>query len=132
MTKIAIFIGKSLLAHGALSYFREHSENNVEICSLNVFNPREALEELKSFKPDIVIVEAQYLLKDSSFSQSSILELFPDLVMLELRVDSPDVQVIRSERRRPSSFGELASTLGINNENALKQPLPVQQVYQHA
>ena len=130
MKKIAIFIGQSLLSQGALSYFKKHSENDVEVCSLDVFNPREALKNLRSFKPDIVIVESQYLLKDPSFSQSSILELFPDLIILELRVDSPEVQVIRSERRQPSSFDDLASTLGINRTQ--RPAIPAQQVYAHA
>lgn len=114
MKKIAVFIGKSLLAQGALSYLRRHPEDSVEVCSLNVFNPQGALEELKSFKPDIVIIESQYLLIDPLFSQSAILKLFPDLIILELHVDSPAVQIIRSEQRQPSSFEELIFTLGIN------------------
>lgn len=129
MKKVAVFIGKSLLAQGALSYFKEYLANDVDVRSLSVFNPKEALEQLKSCKPDIVIVEAQCLLMDPSFSQSAILELFPALVMLELRIDSPEVQVIRSECRQPASFEELARVLGLYQPQAA--PFPAQQVYSH-
>jgi len=131
MKRIAVFVGKSLLAQGALSYFKQHPENDVEVRSLDVFNPKDALKELESYKPDIVIVETQYLLMDSSFSQSSILELFPDLIMLELCVDSPDVKVIRSERRRPSSFQDLDSSLGISASEPAAPVTPAKQVYSH-
>jgi len=127
MKKIAVFIGKSLLAQGALSYFKSHSENTVQICSLDVFKPREALDQLKSFEPDIVIIESQYFLVDPLFSPTSILKLFPHLIMLELHVDSPDVQIIRSEQRKPTSFEELISTLDLN-KSVLPAAISISQV----
>jgi len=121
MKKIAIFIGKSLLTQGALSYIKSHPENGVEICSVDISNPQAALEQLKSFTPDIIMVESQYL-SDPLFTPSAILELFPHLVMLELHVDSPSVRIIRSEQRKPASFEELISTLGIINSTITPVP----------
>jgi hypothetical protein len=127
MKKIAVFIGNSLFAQGALSYLKSHSENNVEVCSFDVFKPSEALEKLKVFSPDIVIIEAQYLLIDPLFSPTSILALFPHLTILELHINSPVVEIIRREQCEPASFEELISSLGIN-KGAFPADISIKQV----
>jgi hypothetical protein len=123
MRKIAVVNGKSLLIQGALSYFKNHSTSNVEVLSLDIASPVEALAKLKLFSPDILVVEAQCFSGDSAFCQTSILELFPQLVMLELQVDSPNVRIIRSEQCKPATFEELLSNIKVEDQSLLVQPI---------
>jgi hypothetical protein len=123
MKKIAVVNGKSLLIQGALSYLKNHSTSNVEVLSLDIASPGEALTKLKLFSPDVLIVEAQCFLSDGAFCQASILELFPHLVIMELQVDSPTVRIIRSEQCKPASFEELLSTIKVDDTALLVQPI---------
>ena len=127
MKKIAVFNGNSLFAHGILSYLNSHAQNNLEVCSLDANDPQEALRQLISFVPDIVIIETQNFLPDPVFSSNSIMELFPHLIVLEIHVNSPVVEVIRREQIKPASFEELISSIAIN-PNSHAAAISTQQV----
>ena len=123
MKKIVIFIGESLLAQGIFSYLSAHL-HQVQICALDPSRV-DAFEQIKNLQPDIVILETEYLWKDTRFSCMSLLKLFPHLTVLELRTDSPEVNIIKSERRKPANLEELVSFLNIN-ETVLSNPILLQ------
>ena len=111
MNKIAIFRGQSLLTQGAFAYLQTHLENDFQICCVNPVEPQKALEQIKNFVPDIILLEGRNLLVDGMLTPLSFFEMFPNLIILALHADSPNVQIIRSEQHKPTGYAELVSTL---------------------
>ena len=112
MKKIVIFIGESLLAQGIFSYLNVRLQK-VQIYALDP-SKAEAFEQVKNLQPDIVILETEYLWKDPRFPFINLLGMFPHLTILELRPDSPEVNVIKSEQLKPANLDEMVSFLNIN------------------
>ena len=123
MKKIVVVIGKSLLTQGIFSYLTAHL-HQTQVCALDASNV-DAFEQLKSLQPDIVILETDYLWKDPRFPFISSLKFFPHLTILELRPDSPEINIIQTEQRKPANLDEMVSFMNIN-ETAFPNPIMLQ------
>jgi len=124
MKKIVIVLGKSLLIEGIFSYLSTHLYQ-AEVYALDA-SEANALERIKGLQPDIVILESEYLWNVPGFPLMSLLNLFPHLMILELRPDSPEVNIIQTEQRKPANIAEMVSLLNI--ESKLSNPIIYQAV----
>ena len=125
MKKIVVVIGRSLLTQGIFSYLSAHL-HQAQLYALDA-SVADAFEQIKNLQPDIVILETEYLWADPRFPFMSSLELFPHLTILELRPDSPEVNIIQIEQRKPTNLEEMVSFLNIN-ETAISNPILLQAV----
>ena len=123
MKKIIVVIGKSLLTQGIFSYLRTHL-HQAQIHALDA-SSIDAFEQVENFQPDIVILETEYLWKDVRFTFMDSLKLFQRLTILELRPDSPEVNIIQIEQRKPANLEEMVSFLKIN-ETVIPNPILLQ------
>ena len=112
MKKIIVVIGKSLLTQGIFSYLIAHLDQAqvyaLDASSVDVF------EQVKNLQPDIVILETGYLWNDPRFPFMDSLKLFQHLTILELHSDSPVINIIQTEQRKPANLEEMVSFLNIN------------------
>lgn len=123
--KIIVVIGKSLLSQGVYSYLSTHLYQ-AQIHEIDAANT-DAFEQIKNLQPDIVILESEYLWNDPRFPFMDSLKLFPHLTILELRPDSPEINIIQTEQRKPANLEEMVSFLKINDK-ALSNPILLQAV----
>ena len=112
MKKMVIVVGKSLLTQGIFSYLSAHL-HQAQLFALDA-SVADAFEQIKKLQPDIVILETEYLWTDPRFPFMSSLKLFPHLTILELRPDSSEVNIIKSEQHKPANLEEMVSFLNIN------------------
>ncbi len=119
MKKVVIVMGKSLLVEGIFSYLSTHL-SQAEVHALDA-SEANALERIKSLQPDIVILETEYLGNVPSFQLINLLKLFPHLMILELRPDAPEVNIIQTEQRKLANIVEMVSLLNI--EAKLSNPI---------
>jgi DNA-binding NarL/FixJ family response regulator len=124
MKKIVVVISKSLLTQGIFSYLSMHL-HQCQVYALDASSV-DAFEQVKNLQPDIVILETDYLWKDPRFPFISSLELFPHLTILELRPDSPEINIIQTEQRKPANLEEMVSFLNINEKTAFPNPILLQ------
>jgi hypothetical protein len=123
--KIVVVIGRSLLTQGIFSYLSAHLKQ-AQVYALDASNA-DAFEQIKNLQPDIIILESEYLWHDPRFPFMSSLQLFPRLTILELRPDSPEINIIQTEQRKPANLEEMVSFLNIN-ETARPNPILLQAV----
>jgi len=123
MKKIVVVMGKSLLTQGIFSYLHAHLHQAL-VYALDA-SRADAFEQIKNLQPDVVILETKYLCKDPRFPFMDSLQLFPKITFLELRPDSAEVNIIKSEQRKPANLDEMVSFLNIN-EKALSKPISLQ------
>lgn len=109
MKKIVVIIGDSLLTQGIFSYLFAHYTQvyALDASSANIF------DQVESIQPDVVILEAECLWKDPRFSFANLCKQFSHLMVLELRADTSEVNVIQTELRNPANLEEMVSFLDI-------------------
>jgi hypothetical protein len=120
MKKVVIVLGKSLLTQGILSYLSAHL-NQAQIFAFDASSAG-SIEQIINLQPDIVILETEYLWNEPSFPFMNSLKYFPHLTILELRPDSPEVNIIQTEQHNPANLDEMVSFLNIN-ENAFSNSI---------
>jgi hypothetical protein len=105
MKKIVVLTGNSLLAQGMVSRLREYSRL-LELLEVDLTAPN-SLRKVSEFQPEIIIFD------ESAFTDSlqpllvNLLNTVPDAILVELRMENPNVQVIQSQRFTASSADEL-------------------------
>jgi hypothetical protein len=119
MKKIVVIIGKSLLTQGIYSYLSAHLDQ-AQVFAIDA-SSADAFERIKNLQPDIVILETEYLWQDPHFPFMNSLKFFPRITILELRPDSSEVNIIKSEQHKPANLEEMVSFLNIN-ESVLSKP----------
>lgn len=107
MKKVIVVIGKSLFARGIFSYLSANLLQ-VQVCAFDAFGPS-VFRKIKELRPDVLILEAGHLWRNPQV-RNSIRE-FQNLVILELRPDSPEINIIKTESRRPANLEEMVSLL---------------------
>ena len=125
MKKIVVVIGKSLLTQGIFSYLSAHLRQ-VQVYAIDA-SSADAFEQIKNLQPDIIVLETEYLCKDPRFPFMSSLILFPHLTILELRPDSPEINIIRCEQHKPANLEEMVSFMNVN-DTSLSNPMLFQTV----
>jgi hypothetical protein len=105
MKKIVVLTGNSLMAQGMVSRLREYSRL-IELLEVDLTAPN-SLRKVSEFQPEIIIFD------ESAFTDSlqpllvNLLNTIPDAMLVELRMENPNVQVIQSVRFTASSADEL-------------------------
>jgi hypothetical protein len=105
MKKIVVLTGNSLLAQGMVSRLREYSRL-LELLEVDLTAPN-SLRKVSEFQPEIIIFD------ESAFADSlqpllvDLLNIIPNAMLVELRMENPNVQVIQSVRFTASSADEL-------------------------
>ena len=125
MKKIVVVIGKSLLTQGIFSYLSAHLRQ-VQVYAIDASSV-DAFQQIKNLQPDIIVLETEYLCQDPRFPFMSSLILFPNLTILELRPDSPEINIIKFEQHKPANLEEMVSFMNVT-EPPLSNPILLQAV----
>jgi hypothetical protein len=105
MKKVVVLTGNSLLAQGMVSRLRQYSRL-LELLEVDLATPN-SLRQVSEFQPEIIIFD------ESDFTDSrqtlfvNLLNTIPDAILVELRMENPNVQMIQSVRYTASSADEL-------------------------
>jgi hypothetical protein len=69
----------------------------------------DSLEQVAAFQPEIIIFEEGDFKKPQCPSLVDFLNSLPDVILLELRLDNPNVQLIQSTRFKASTTDDLVN-----------------------
>ena len=105
MKKVVALTGDSLLVQGLASRLRGHAQV-FDVRVIDLSSP-DALEQVATFQPDIIIFEEGDFKQAKCPSFVDFLNTLPDVVLLELRLDNPNVQLIQSTRFKASTTDDL-------------------------
>ncbi len=123
MKKVIVIIGKSLFARGIFSYLSANLLQ-AQVCAFDAFGPA-VFRKIKELRPDVLILEAGHFWKNQQV-RNSIRE-FQNLIILELRPDSPEISIIKTESRKPANLEEMVSLLKMD-EASITNPVTLQAV----
>lgn len=121
MKKVIVIIGKSLFARGIFSYLSANLLQ-AQVCAFDAFGPA-AFRKIKELRPDVLILEPGQLWRNPRV-RNSIRE-FQNLVILELRPDSPEINIIKTESWKPANLEEMVSLLRMD-EASITTPATLQ------
>jgi hypothetical protein len=103
--KIAMMTNHSLFAEGVISRLREYPEQ-LDLQVFDLSQP-DVISHVIEFKPLVVILEEN---EEQHFNISSFKHIFamlPNLLIIYLYLDQPDILIIQSERHSANGVGEL-------------------------
>lgn len=105
----AVVSNRSLLVQGIVSHFRRSLPSMgvevVEIGEDHVF------EKLIALKPDIVILESRELSREEACPLNKLFAELPKLVVIEVNIETSNIQVIRSDQYTASGVNDLLNLL---------------------
>ncbi len=112
-SKIAILTAHSLLADGLISCLRDYPEAT----ETKVFDGArpDVLSEIAIFHPLVLILDEDVTQQFETCSLKQILALLPSLLIIYLRLGSPEVQVIQSEPRPANGVKELLDIIRLSS-----------------
>lgn len=113
--RIAILTAHSLFADGLISRLRD-SQEAVELKVFDRKNP-DVLQGIAAFKPLALILEEREMEQSENCSFKQILALLPNLLIICLRLGSPEIQVIQSESCPANGVGELLNIIRLSSEH---------------
>jgi hypothetical protein len=102
--KVAVLIGKSLLMAGLISRLRAYARQ-FDLRVVDLVSPN-SLQQLSDFQPEIIIFDKADV-QAGHPSLEDFLNSIPEATLLELRLDSPNVQIIQSVQLPASNADEL-------------------------
>ncbi len=111
--RIAILTAHSLLADGLISRLRDYPEA-MELKVFDRKNP-DVLQDIADFKPLVLILEERETEQSETCSLKQILALLPSLLIICLRLGSPEIQVIQSESCPANGVGELLDIIRLSS-----------------
>ena len=120
MMNVAILSDQSLLTQGILTRLN-NSASLFHVESIEIGNP-DAVERLFSSQPDVVILESKELSNSSIFPINRLFSVLPHLVLIEVNIETSDIQVIRSSQYTPSGITDMLNML--QNVNSLPGVYP--------
>jgi hypothetical protein len=105
MKKVVALTGDSLLVQGLASRLRGYAHVfDVRMVDLSL---PDSLEQVAAFQPEIIIFEEGDFKNAKCPSLVDFLNSLPDVILLELRLDNPNVQLIQSTRFKASTTDDL-------------------------
>lgn len=115
-SRIAILTDHSLLVDGIVSRLQESQES----FELRVFDDKQPdlLKTIATYQPQVVILEEEGTAHRGTCSLFQLLNIFPRLVIICLRISQPEIQIIQSEPCPASGVGEL---MGIIQQSEMKK-----------
>jgi len=115
LNKVAVLMGQSLLAQGIISRLHQ-SASALEVEAVDIDRP-DVCERLAAIQPQILIVEADAMADSPYCTFDSLFKAFPTLTVIEVRLDTPKMQLIQSGQVESSGFGDLLQILERANGN---------------
>ena len=109
MTKVVVITGHSLLAQGIISNLRK-SSHSLEVESLDANRP-DLVDMLVVLQPEIVVMEASPWQNGQGCSLNRLFEALPNLIVLEVNLNTSSVQMIRSGLYDASGFAGFMNVL---------------------
>ena len=115
MMLIAILSDQSLLTQGIISRLHNSASGlNVQMIELG---QQDAIEKLIALQPDVVILESKDLSNPSIFPLNRLFSILPHLVVMEVNIETSDIQIIRSNQYTASGVADMLNMLQISNGN---------------
>jgi len=109
MKKVVVLTDYSLLAQGIASRLRKSSRSlDVEVLD---FRQANMLDELVKLQPQVVICGSRDLEKSELCPLGSLFNALPNLTVIEVSLDSSNIQLIRGGRYNAAEFSDLVSML---------------------
>ena len=105
LKKVVVLTGKSLLVEGLLSRLRAYSRQ-LELKVVDLAAPNFS-QQVSEFRPEIIIFDESDIKDSLPYSLVDLLNSMPDAILLELRLDNPNIQMIQSVRFTASNAEEL-------------------------
>lgn len=105
MKKVVALTGNSLLVQGLVSRLREYS-HIFELRVVDLSAP-DSLQQVAKFQPEIIIFEEGDLKDTRRPSLADFLNTLPQVILVELRLDDPSVQLIQSIRFKAHTTDDL-------------------------
>ena len=116
MNKIAVLMSQSLLAQGIASRLRQ-SAPALQVEALDIEQP-DVIERLAIIQPNTLIVETDALDKSPYCTMDGLFKQFPNLTVIEVTLETPRIQLIRSGQVDSRGFGDLLQILERADGNA--------------
>lgn len=122
MKKVIVVIGKSLFVRGIFSYLSANLLQ-AQVCAFDAFGPA-VFRKIKELRPDVLILEPGQLWRNPRVRNS--IKEFQNLVILELSPESPEINIIKTESRKPANLEEMVSLLRIDEASITTTPATLQ------
>ena len=103
--RVVVLAGNSLLVQGLVSRLKAY-EHLFELRVVNLA-AQDSLQQVFTFQPDIIIFEEGDFRGTNHPSCVDFLNSLPEVILLELRLDDPNVQLIQSSRLKASTTDDL-------------------------
>ena len=121
MKRIVALASNSLLVQGLVSRLREYS-HVFEVRMVDLAAP-DPLQQVSAFQPDIIIFDGGDLKATTCPSLIDFLNSLPEVILLELRLDNPHVQLIQSVLFKATTTDDLVQML--NTSGHISRPANV-------
>jgi chemotaxis response regulator CheB len=117
MMLTAVVTDQSLLVQGIISHFR-HSAPSIDVQMVEIGQPN-GIEKLIALQPDVVILESTELSNPVICPLNRLFAELPQLTVVEVNVETSNIQIIRSHQYAASGVADLLSLLEHASENPL-------------
>ena len=118
MMNVSILSDQSLLTQGIISRL------NNSVPALNIqtieIGQADAVDQLVNSQPDVVILESKELSNSTVFPLNRLFSVLPHLVLIEVNIETSDIQVIRSNQYAASGITDMLDMLQ-NGNNSLPE-----------
>ena len=108
--RVTILSQKSLLADGIASLLREDT-HLFEVIVFSDLEGDNVIDELRNTKPVIILIDSFDLPRIKKFPLTSLLELFPNSMIIQINSNSDKIQIYKSEQWRVPESDSLFSIL---------------------
>ncbi len=105
MKRVVALTGNSLLVQGLVSRLREYAQL-FELRVVDLAAP-DSLQQVAQFQPEIIIFEEGDLNDSRRPSLADFLNSMPQVILVELRLNDPSVQLIQSVRFKAHTTDDL-------------------------
>jgi hypothetical protein len=103
--KVVVLTGDSLLVQGLASRLRGYA-HVFDVRMVDLASP-DPLQQVAALQPEIIIFDEGDFKDATCPSLVDFMNSLPDVILLELRLDNPNVQLIQSTRFKASTTDDL-------------------------
>ena len=117
-TRIAMMTNHSLFADRLISRLREYPEKlNLQVFD---FSQPDVISHIVAFKPVVIILQENEGQQLDAGSLMQIFAILPNLLLVYLYLNQPEIQIIQSERCTANGVGQLVEIIRQSN-NMVRQ-----------
>jgi hypothetical protein len=123
--RIAMMTNHSLFAEGLISRLREYPEQ-LDLQIFDLLQP-DVVSHVVEFKPLVIILEENEEQQFNIGTFKKMLAILPNLLIIYLYLNQPDILIIQSEHYLASGVGELVDIIRQTNSQLghfLQKPAP--------